>query len=100
MGRLFSFNSLITPSIIKFVFYLLVVVQALGSLGVVMSASSYFRMFGYGGVGFLLGLVAGVISFVVGVVVLRVGCEITLVVFMVRDELAWQREQKIAEKQA
>lgn len=97
MGRLFSFNSLITPSIIKFVFYLLVALLALGDLISMASLSALGQYAGHG-----LGIVAillHVIGFFVGVIFIRVSCEMIMVVFMIRDELAWQREHKTANRQ-
>ncbi len=88
--RLFKFDSLITPSIIKFIFYLGIVGSALGALTVISSGLALMRYQGAMGLALILG---GLILVLVGIVVSRVTTEFILVLFMIRDELAWQREQ-------
>ena len=89
MMRLFKFDSLITPSIIKFVFYLGIAGSALGALSVIGSGLSLMRY--QGALGFAL-ILGGLALILVGIVVSRVTTEVILVLFMIRDELAWQRQ--------
>jgi ABC-type uncharacterized transport system fused permease/ATPase subunit len=96
-ARLFKFDSLITPSILKFVFYTGVVLSVLGALSVIASG---FKLMEYQ---FVLGLayiVGGLILTLVGIVVSRVVTEMMLVIFMIRDELAWQRQNVAAPTRA
>jgi Domain of unknown function (DUF4282) len=91
MERLFNFDSLITPSIIKFLFYLGVVGSVLGALVIIVSGLGIMRWNALVGIGYILG---GLLLVLVGIVASRVATEIILVVFMIRDELAWQRQQR------
>lgn len=91
LSRLFKFDTLITPSILKFCFYFGVVVFALLSLGVIGSGLKIMDYSFIAGIGYILG---GIILFFAGVVFSRVSTEMVLVLFMVRDELAWQRESR------
>ncbi|GBR07034.1 DUF4282 domain-containing protein [Asaia siamensis] len=104
MKSLLSFDTLITPKFIKFFFYIGVVICILGGLGTLISIfSGSMAMAQAAGtskiIAALLGLVGGVIGgvivAVVGIVLARVSSELTLVIFMIRDELAWQRENAL-----
>lgn len=91
MMRLFKFDSLITPSIIKFVFYIGIVFSVLGALVVIgsgLSMMSYQPMMGLGTI------IGGLVMILLGILVSRIYTEMILVFFMIRDELAWQREQR------
>lgn len=87
MGSLFSFDKLITPSIIKFLFILSVIIIGIIAfcifVGGIEESSSVL-------VG-VLSIIPAAIFFFVAVLVARVSAEMTLVIFMIRDELAWQR---------
>lgn len=87
MGSLFSFDKLITPSIIKIIFIISVVIIGFASLcifvGGIEESSSVF-------IGFLA-IIPAAIFFCIAVLVARISAEMTLVIFMIRDELAWQR---------
>jgi hypothetical protein len=85
MMRLFKFDSLITPSIAKFLFYIGVAIWTLIGLGTMAGAMRY---------SVIGGILGGSLLVLVGIVVSRVLTEMTLVIFMIRDELAWQREQR------
>lgn len=90
MMRLFKFDSLITPSIIKFVFYLGVAGSALGALTTIVSGLELMRYQGALGFAYIVG---GLLLVLLGIVGSRVASELILVLFMIRDELAWQRQQ-------
>lgn len=87
MGSLFSFNKLITPSIIKIIFGISVFLVGLGSFGLFVTGyeESSSTILG------LLCIFPALIIFIIGVIIARVSAEMTLVIFMIRDELAWQR---------
>lgn len=89
MLRLFRFDSLITPSIIKFLFFVGVAISVLGALGAVVNGLSIMGQSPFMGLGTIL---VGLVLVLVGIVISRVATEMTLVLFMIRDELAWQRE--------
>lgn len=90
MMQLFKFDSLVTPSIIKFMFYFGVVCSTLGALttiGTGLTLMQYQPMLGFA---YIIG---GLIIALIGVIMSRVATELILVLFMIRDELAWQRQQ-------
>ncbi len=91
MKSLFSFDNLITPSIIKFLFYVGVAVVSLGALGMLVVGANEPSYSPIPGFAFFL---LAIVFFVVGILLVRVGAEVTLVAFMIRDELAWQRVNK------
>lgn len=93
MTRLFKFDSLITPSIIKLLFYLGVALSVLLALGVIGSGLGLMTQAPLSGIGCILG---GLIGIGLGIVGSRVAAEMILVQFMIRDELAWQRQQRQA----
>ena len=94
--RLFQFDSLVTPSIAKFVFYFGVVISALGALGVIGSGAMMMQYQLASGIGTIIG---GLLLTIGGIIVSRIATEMVLVLFMIRDELAWQREQRQAAAQ-
>lgn len=109
MKSLLTFDSLITPKFIKFFFYVGVFFCLLSGFGLFLTilnrsiaiaqltgSSSTLATLG----GLIAGSLAGLIFTVVGIVVARVSSELTLVIFMIRDELAWQRENTIASASA
>ena len=91
--RLFSFDSLITPGIIRGVFRLMLLLYGLAFLAVLVYCFNVqFIPFAAR----LVSAVAGMVAIALLVVATRVAAELTLVVFMIRDELAWQRENRTA----
>ncbi|MBR0560605.1 DUF4282 domain-containing protein [Neokomagataea anthophila] len=101
MRSIFSFENLITPTIIKILFYIGVVLCCLSGFAtlstIITSMIASAELTGHSttlaGIGGLfLGLIVGSIVTVIGVILTRISCELTLVIFMIRDELAWQRE--------
>ena len=98
MTRLFKFDSLVTPSIIKFLFYLGVIGSIIGSviggLGIMGSGAAIMQYQSMLGLAYIVGgLILLIVGTLVGIVVSRVMAELILVLFMIRDELAWQRER-------
>ena len=87
LKRLFTFDNLITPSIIRLMFYVVVIVECLGALGVIITLLNAYIPVGLA----LLGIIGVIIGLLVVIVGARIGAELVLVLFMIRDELAWQR---------
>ena len=88
LSRLLKFDSLITPGIVRLLFYVLVTVLCLGFVVVAITLlSSRDAPAGLA----VLGIIGAFIGLIVSVVMLRISTELVLVVFMIRDELAWQR---------
>ena len=88
--RLFKFDSLITPSIIKVLFYIGVAGSVLGALVTIVSGIEIMSYQPMLGLGYIVG---GLLLILLGIVGSRVFTEMILVLFMIRDELAWQRQQ-------
>jgi hypothetical protein len=89
--QLFSFDRLITPVIIRYLCYVMTAIWGLVAvIGVLGGLARLFSDF-LAGVGVILASIV-----VPGVLILlnRVGAELALVIFMIRDELAWQRERQ------
>ncbi|MDX1476777.1 MAG: DUF4282 domain-containing protein [Saprospiraceae bacterium] len=79
-NRLLFFDSLITPSVITIVYWLLLAANLLYGL--------FFVMFGgFGGFTFTTFLL-GLVYIVVGAVVIRIWCELLIVIFKINDNIA------------
>ena len=87
--RFLSFDTLITPSIIRLLFYVCVALSCLGGIAAYGWMSSMANLTGNGPGA--LGLLAAILIAVVGILISRIVSGMILVVFMIRDELAWQR---------
>lgn len=85
MMRLLSFDSLITPVIVKILYVVGIAISVAIAVSVYGSILWQFGLIG--------SAVAALLAFCIGVLVSRVGAEMILVLFMIRDELAWQRER-------
>ena len=88
--RFLTFDSLITPSIIRLLFYLSLLLSCLAAWAVDETITSNPFMPGMNG----LGLLAAIVVLVASVVLSRIFAEMILVLFMIRDELAWQRQNQ------
>jgi len=91
MGSLFNFNTLITPRVMKLLFFFCVLLNGLISLGLLGSGLSMAHSFG-GAVLSLAVIIGAIVWFFIGVIVSRVSCECILVMFMIRSELAHLRQ--------
>jgi hypothetical protein len=91
MKYLLSFDHLITPSIIKFFFYFGIGFSVLGGLGILASGFTIMQYQFILGIAYIIGALIVILA---GVVASRVFSEMVLVLFMIRDELAWQRENR------
>ncbi len=88
--RFLTFDSLITPGIIRLLFYVSLVLTCLAAWATDAAIASNPLMPGMGGIGLLVAIVV----LVAGVLLSRVAAELILVLFMIRDELAWQRQSQ------
>lgn len=79
MNSFFSFDTMITPAIIKVVFWLGLAVTVLAGLGLVLAGLA-----GDGGGGLA---VLGLIYLVLGPILVRVYCELIIVLFRMNDSL-------------
>lgn len=72
-NKLLSFDSMITPSIIKVIYFILIALSILGGIGLLLQ----------GGVSTVLGLV----YIVLGPLVVRIYCELLIVAFKILQNL-------------
>lgn len=91
---IFCFDKFITPAFISIIYWISIVVSVLSGLGAIISS---FRP--YGGVGLFI---TGLIIIVGGIILSRVMCELTLVVFKIHENLkkiADAKELTVVEKE-
>ena len=82
MGEFLSFRKMITPTIIQVIFLLGVVSYGLVALGFMISITA-----SKGFLGFVTGLVGGIIIFALGALMVRIWCELLILLFKIYDEL-------------
>ncbi len=80
MEDFLNFKKMLTPMFIKILFWIGLVITVLAGLGMIISGANQ----NYGGGGTVL---IGLITLVVGPVLVRVYCEILIVVFSINDTL-------------
>ena len=80
MDRFLNFDKMITPTIIKIIFWIGVVLSVLLGLGMIVSGFGSY----YGG-GFQVFM--GLVTIVVGPIIVRIYCELLIVVFKMHDAL-------------
>lgn len=90
MREFFFFDSMITPKVITFVYWLLLVGVVIVSLAGVVSAFGMMRYSVWGGLG---SLIAVPFVAVLGVVVARMYCELMIVLFRVYETLVQIRDK-------
>ena len=79
----FYFDTMLTPKIITIVYWILLVVVVVTGLG---------TMFGFGSGGFTFGnFIKGIVGIVIGVLMIRIWCELLIVLFKINENV-----QKIA----
>jgi hypothetical protein len=88
MSEYLAFRKMITPLLIQVIFWVLVVVVALVSIGSMIAIGYGISQTTNGFVGFLIGLIVGVIYLVFGILGVRMYCEIAILLFRMYDELA------------
>jgi len=79
MRDLFSFDNLITPAIIHIVYWLGIAVAVLAGLVSIFGGGSIMK---------------GLVVMVVGPIIVRVGCEVLVVLFRMNENLAAFRDNK------
>lgn len=82
MNEFLSFRKMITPLIIQVIFWVGVVAHAIWGLVILIMLTAQ-----KGVLGFILGLIAGFVVFVVGVLLVRIWCELIILLFKIYDEL-------------
>lgn len=90
IGGLFSFDKFITPTIIKIIYIVGLVIIPLAMIGSV-AAMFLFALFKGAGAAFILPalvqLVGGIITSLIAVLMLRIYCECVSVLFQVKEDL-------------
>jgi len=79
MQDLLSFNRMVTPVFIHVIYWIGIVAVILAGLAVVVGGGSILK---------------GLLATVLGLIVVRVGCEVLIVLFRINDNLAAIRENK------
>ena len=82
MNEFLSFRKMITPLIIQIVFWVGVAAYAIWAIGILIYATSVD-----GVLGFFLGLIGALIAFAIGVLLVRIWCELIILLFRIYDEL-------------
>ena len=75
MEKIFSLDDMLTPKIITLIYWLGLIGCGLAGLGTLMSMRSFF------------GLVAGIIIALVGAIVVRINCELLIILFKIHENL-------------
>lgn len=89
MGRFMYFDEMITPKIIQFVFWIGVALHILGGLIGIFSLATQ-------GVGSFLGaLIIVPLIVIVGIVLLRIWCELMIVIFKIYESLTEIKNQNL-----
>ena len=81
-GELLSFRKMITPTIIQIIYFIALCANALSALVIFIMGIAQ-RSFG----GFVGGLIAALITLVLGSILIRVYCELLILAFKIYDEL-------------
>lgn len=84
MRELFYFDAMLTPKIITFVYWLLLLFVVVSGLGAMFS--------GYGGITFV-SFVTGLGTIIGGIIMARIWCELLIVLFKIHENI-----KKMAEK--
>ena len=79
MGEYLSFRKLITPTLVQFLFWILVVVAIFSALGSIFSGE-FWR---------------GILILIVGPLAIRVYCEIVIVIFQINNTLTEIRDNQL-----
>lgn len=79
MQDLLSFNKMITPVFIHVIYWIGIVAVVLAGLGIVAGGGNVLK---------------GFLAIVVGLIVVRVGCEVLIVLFRINDNLSALRHSK------
>ncbi|KAB7707360.1 DUF4282 domain-containing protein [Bacillus aerolatus] len=91
MGNFLSFDKMITPTIIKIIFWIGVAMSVLSGIGMMMTGVSSY----YGGG---LSVIMGLLTIVIGPLMVRVYCEL-LIIFFKMDESLKKIEKQLSNNQ-
>ena len=91
MEEYLSFRKMITPMVIKILFWVGVGLSVLGALGMIISS---FGRYGTGVAGFF----GGLLFLVLGPVAVRIYCELLILFFRINDTLTEIKEGLAAKK--
>lgn len=87
MGKFINFETMITPTIIKILFWVGVGVSGLSALSVLISGlSQIFSRWGNGFLGFM-SVIFSIVIFLVGILLSRIYCELLIVLFKMHESL-------------
>jgi hypothetical protein len=90
IGSLFNFDRFITPTIIKFIYIIGLVLIPLATIGSV-AAMFLFALVKGAGAAFILPafiqLIVGIITSLIAILMLRIYCECVAVIFKVKEDL-------------
>jgi hypothetical protein len=75
----FFFDNMLTPKIITIVYWILLVILVVTSLG---------TMFGFGSDGFTFGsFIKGLVGMIIGALLIRIWCELLIVLFKINENV-------------
>lgn len=80
-----NFDSMIASKIIKIIYVIALIFTIVGALGTILSG--LFTLFSWPGVGFAK-IIAGLVSLIIGPLLVRVWAEMLIVLFNINDNLA------------
>ena len=83
MGDFLAFRKMVTPAIIQVIFWIGVLVCVIAGLGAIVGGSALPSGFGGGG-----GALSGFLILVFGPLLVRVYCELLIVLFRIYDSLS------------
>jgi len=83
MGDFLAFRKMVTPAIIQVIFWIGVVVCVVAGLGAIVGGSALPTGMGGGG-----GVLSGFLILVFGPILVRVYCELLIVLFRIYDSLS------------
>ena len=93
--KFYSFEEMLTPSIIKFVFWLFVAILVVSGLVTIMHSfgGTYHTEFGVmHAAGSFWSFVFGILKIVLGIIFAKIFCEMIIVIFKINENLSAIRE--------
>ncbi|MFK2827105.1 DUF4282 domain-containing protein [Bacillus sp. B190/17] len=93
MDRFLSFDKMVTPTIIKIIFWVGVVMSVLSGIGTIAAGIS--SPYGSG-----LGVIMGLLTLVIGPLLVRVYCELLIIFFKMHESLKRIETQLSSQQQS
>ncbi len=90
MNRFFNFERMITPVIIKILFWIGLIASAVGGIAVFiggLTPAFAGRRFPAAIFSVFLGLLGGILTFALGALITRIYCELLIIVFRINETL-------------